>query len=83
MTNTVTYLDINLLPNILDTVISKAFTHEREFLTNFWCGNPNDELIELYMASERSRIAVITSSGATVTDTISTAEFINWISQFP
>lgn len=66
------------LTDVLAAVIGKAFEHEREFLTRFWRGDPNDELMECYMASERTRIAVLVSSGATVTDTIPTAEFIEW-----
>ena len=66
------------LTDVLAAVIGKAFEREREFLVRFWRGDPNDELMECYMASDRTRIAVLVSSGATVTDTIPTSEFIEW-----
>ena len=66
------------LTDVLAAVIGKAFEREREFLIRFWRGDPNDELMECYMASDRTRIAVLVSSGATVTDTIPTSEFIEW-----
>ena len=66
------------LTDVLAAVIGKAFEREREFLVRFWRGDPNDELMECYMSSDRTRISVLVSSGATVTDTISTYEFIEW-----
>ena len=63
---------------LLNDAISKAFDNEREFLKRFWKGNEDDELVECYMASERTRIAVLVDSGATVTDTIPTDEFLEW-----
>lgn len=71
------------IKTLLNSYISKAFQYEREFVDTFWQGNDVDELIECYMASERTRIAVLVESGATVTTTISTDAFINWCDSKP
>jgi hypothetical protein len=66
------------LKTLLSRYIRKAFDNEEDFLVRFWNGDRHDELLECYMASERTRIAVLVESGATVTDTISTTEFMDW-----
>lgn len=62
----------------LSIIIGKAFEKECEFLTKFWRGSRDDELMECYMASECTRITVLTGGGVMVTDTISTKDFIDW-----
>lgn len=67
--------------DLLSQYIGKAFEYEDDFLSQFWRGSDAEELIECYMASERTRIAVLVNSGAHVTDTISTNDFICWCNE--
>jgi hypothetical protein len=60
----------------LDSYIAKAFNNEEKFIKRFFMANA--ELLECYMASERSWITVLVESGAHVTTTIDTTEFIEW-----
>jgi len=71
----------SLLIGLLAQYIGKAFDNEKDFLTKFWPGHSSDELIECYMASESTRIAILVDSGATVTYTIITSEFIDWCNE--
>lgn len=65
------------LQQMLSDTIRKAFDNEREFLSRFWSGSPDDQLEECYMAGKRTRIEVV-SDGHHVATTISTADFIEW-----
>lgn len=63
---------------LLSFYISKAFEHEAAFMKDIWRGDNNDELIEFYMASERCRFTVLVDSGAHVTDTVKTSDYLDW-----
>lgn len=60
--------------------IDAAWDNEQEFLANFWewPGHDEVELLEFYMADGTCKVVVMTSSGRTVTTTISTEEFLEW-----
>lgn len=64
----------------LKDIISAAFSNEAEFLNRFF-GHSECELLECYMASERTKIAVLMPCGETVTTTIPTDEFMDWVDE--
>lgn len=66
------------LIDLLSATIQRAFDNETLFLQRFWDGDEGNELLECYMASERTRIAVLMEDGTTVTTTIKTDEFLDW-----
>lgn len=66
------------LIDLLSATIQKAFDNETLFLRRFWDGDEGDELLECYMASERTRIAVLMGNGTTATTTIKTDDFLEW-----
>lgn len=65
----------------LNGYIRAAFDNEEQFLERFWGGGGSPELLECYMASERTRIVCLVSSGDHIGDTIRTDEFIQWCEQ--
>lgn len=67
--------------DLLSHYIGKAFEYEDSFLLRFWRGKDAEQLLECYMASERTRITVLVKLGTHVTDTISTNDFICWCNE--
>ena len=59
--------------------IQAAFDNAGDFMERFLPDHDWEELAECYMASERTRIVFINTSGAPITTTIRTSEFINWV----
>lgn len=59
--------------------IGIAFEYEQEFLAEFFIDA--DELLEVYMASERTYITYLHRSGNTMSTTINTDDFLNWCEQ--
>lgn len=63
---------------ILASYIGTAYTHEEEFLEVFCEGMEAKDLVEIYMAENRTKIYVVVPSGTVIGKTISTTKFMKW-----
>ena len=68
----------NVLTDLLSLYIIKVFDNEGDFLADLTEGFQDAELLECYMASERTKIVVLAHEGQHITTTIPTAEVIAW-----
>ena len=68
----------NVLTDLLSLYICKVFDNEDDFLADLTDGFQDAELLECYMASERTKIVVLTNEGQHITTTIPTAEITAW-----
>ena len=70
----------DLIP-LLNTVICKVFDNEEQFMKEVY--RPSEgwdgELIDFYMANERCRLTVMLESGQHITDTVKTADVLDWV----
>ena len=63
----------------LQKYTSVAWLHEIAFLANFWEWDPEEvELFEFFMSHDTCKVIVLTASGATITTSISTDEYLSW-----
>ena len=62
----------------LQTVINLVFEKEGDFIKSLCPQYSEYELLEFYMASERSRMTLLSFDGAHFTDTVKTQEVIDW-----
>lgn len=68
----------NVLTDLLSLYICKVFDNEGEFLADMTEGFEDWELLECYMASERTKIVMLDVDGQHVTTTLSTLEVLHW-----
>lgn len=68
----------NVLTNLLSLYICKVFDNEEDFLTDLTDGLRDCELLECYMASERTKIVVVDHDGQHITTTVPTAKVAAW-----
>ncbi len=68
----------NVLTDLLSLYICKVFDNEGDFLADLTDGFQDAELLECYMASERTKIVVLTHEGQHITTIIPTMEVLHW-----
>lgn len=70
----------DLIP-LLDAVIDKVFDNEKRFMLEVY--RPGEqwrgELIDFYMSSDRCRLTVLLECGQHITDTVKTADVLEWL----
>lgn len=67
------------LMHLLSCYITTVFDNDRDFLHHFMGEqHADDELLECYMASERTRINVMLECGQQITTTVRTDDLVEW-----
>lgn len=70
--------EMSYFKTLLSRYIATAFDNEDDFLCHFLGGEYCEELIECYMASERTRVVFLDNHGCHITATIPTDDFMAW-----
>lgn len=70
--------------DMLNTIITKVYENEREFLSRVYHYSEKLDSLELdsfYMASERCQLTLLSYNGSRFTDTVKTQDVLDWLEE--